>query len=97
MKIPKKVKIGAHTYSISFRDDLDDENFGVCRPKKLMIFIDSTVPETQQQETFLHETLHAIFHQNGLANPWSPEKEERDVQILGHAIYQFLTENNLLK
>ena len=97
MKIPKKVKIGAHEYKIVFRDDLDDDNFGVCRPRKLSIFIDEDVPQSQQEETFFHEVLHAIFSQNGLAKPWEPEKEERQVQILGHALYQFLKENNLLK
>ncbi len=97
MKIPKKVKIGAHYYTIKFRDDLDDENFGVCRPSKLTIFIHSTTQQSQQEETFLHEVLHAIFSQNGLSNVWDPKKEEKDVQILGHAIYQFLLENKLLK
>ena len=97
MKIPKKVKIGAHDYKIIFRDDLDDENFGVCRPKKLTIFIDEDAAQTQQEETFFHEVLHAIYSQVGLAKQWDPEKEEKEVQVLGHAFYQFLKENDMLK
>ncbi len=97
MKIPKKIKIGAHVYKVVFRDDLDDEDFGICRPRKLTIFIDDTVPQTQREETFFHEVMHAIFHQAGLSTPWDIEKEERKVQVLGHALYQVLKENNLLK
>ena len=97
MKIPKKVKVGAHTYKVVFRDDLDDENFGVCRPRKLTMFIDETVERTQQEETFFHEILHAIFKQEGMSNPLTYEKEESQVQRLGHARYQVLIENDLLK
>ena len=97
MKIPKRVKIGAHTYKVLFRDDLDDENFGVCRPRKLSMFIDETVERTQQEETFIHEILHAIFKQEGMSSPLSYEKEESQVQRLGHALYQVLKENNMLK
>ena len=97
MKIPNKVKVGAHSYNIVFRDDLDDDNFGTCRPKKLRIFIDETAEKTQQEETFFHEVMHAIFHQVGMSTPWDMDKEERRVQALGHSIYQVLKENRLLK
>ena len=97
MKIPNTIKIGAHVYDIVFRDDMIDSNFGVCRPSKLKIFIDSTVPSSQQEETFIHEVLHAIFSQIGMNDPNHPEDEEKQIQPLGHAVYLFLKENNLLK
>lgn len=97
MTIPETIKIGAHTYAISFRDDMDDTNFGVCRPNKLKIFIDGTVPQSQQEETFFHEVLHAIFSQIGLSMPDDMKEEERQVQSIAHSFYQVLKENNLLK
>ena len=97
MNIPNKVKIGAHEYEIVFRDDLDSDDFmGVCRPSKLKIFIDGKLPQSQQEETFIHEVLHAIFHLLGKKEETANE-EEKQVQPLGHAIYQFLKENDLLK
>ena len=97
MRIPKKVKIGAHIYTVIFRDDLDDDNFGTCRPRKLKIFIDETVETTQQEETFIHEIMHDIFHQMGFSTTWSYEKEEQMVQSLSHAFYQVLKENKMLR
>lgn len=96
MKIPKKVKIGAHIYEVVFRDDMDDANLGVCRPAKLKIFVDSTLPQSQKEETFLHEVLHAIFHQVGLSQPRDIDGEEKQVQSIAHSLYQFLKENKLL-
>ena len=97
MKIPKKVKIGAHTYAIEFRDDLDDENMGVCRPAKLKIFIDGSLPQSQQEETFIHECLHAIVNLLGLYTHSQYDEEERVVQSVAHSLYQVLKENNLLR
>ena len=96
MNIPEKVKIGAHEYTIVFRDDLDDENFGVCRPHRLKIFIDSTVPRSQQEETFFHECGHAIRHALGQQDR-DADVEETIVQPLFYMIYLFLKENDLLK
>lgn len=98
MKIPNKVKIGAHSYDIIFQDDVEEDGvFGTCRPRKLKIYIDDGVPKSQQEDTFFHEVLHAIFHQTGNSTPWNPEKEERIVMSVAHSFYQMLKENNLLK
>ena len=65
MEIPKKVKIGAHEYEIVNDDDIADSDarFGHCVPRKLKIYIDSRVKQSQQEETFFHEVLHAICDQ----------------------------------
>lgn len=99
MKIPEKVKIGAHVYSVDF--DIDPSNdgdmcFGCVSNQKLKITIDKNVQSSQVEETFLHEVLHAIFYLNGLAKKDS-EEEEMMVQPIAHAFYQFLKENDLLK
>lgn len=97
MNIPNKVKIGAHEYEVVLRDDLDADDFmGVCRPTKLKIFVDGNLPQSQREETFFHEVLHAIFHLLGKRQEVASD-EEKEVQPLGHAIYQFLKDNDLLK
>ena len=58
MKIPNRVKIGAHTYKIVFRDDMDDDKFGLCNTHKGKIFVDETAIKTQQEDTFFHEVMH---------------------------------------
>lgn len=97
MNIPTRVKIGAHDYEIVFRDDLDDENMGTCRPSKTKIFVDSTIATSQQEETFFHEVIHAIYSGYGLGVGLSRDDEEKQVQALGHAVYAFLKDNDLLK
>lgn len=97
MKIPNKIKIGAHIYDIVFRDDLDDEDFGTSRQKKLKIFINQEIPQTLQEETLFHEVIHNIYLQNGLSIGINETEEEKQVQIISHGIYQFLKDNNLLK
>ncbi len=97
MKIPTKVKIGAHEYSVRFEDvDGDsDARFGHAYPRKLQIYIDERAAKSQQEETFFHEVLHAIVDQVKCIS--DDKDEERIVQALGHGIYQMLKENNLLK
>lgn len=95
MNIPNKVKIGAHEYDIVFRDDMDDENFGTCRPTKTKIFIDETVANSQKEETFFHEVLHAIRHQIGQEEK-DKDDEEKIVQALAHSWYLFLKENKII-
>jgi len=97
MKIPPKLKIGAHEYDVIRRDDMDDEDFGSCRQRKLKIFINDNVPQSLQEETMIHEALHSIYMQLGMGTPQGDDKEEQEVQALGHAIYQFLKDKNLLK
>lgn len=98
MKIPKKVKIGAHIYKIDFDSDPtndDDSCFGCVSNRKLKIGIDSTVSLTQQEETFFHEVLHAIVYLNGISE--GKDDDEKKVQAIAHSFYLFLKENNLLK
>ena len=97
MKIPEKIKIGGHIYKVIFKDDMDDENMGVCRPSKLKIFVDKNLPQSKQEETFIHEVLHAIFHQLGSFTVREQDEEEKMAQSVGHSLYQFLSENKFLK
>lgn len=100
MNIPNKVKIGAHEYQVLRRDDEgeNDFRFGHCNIRGLKIYIDDRVSQSQQEETFFHEVLHAICDQVH-AFPKSDDgvkDEEKLVQPIGHGFYQFLKENNLI-
>lgn len=101
MIIPTTVKIGAHVYTI-MHDDIAgdaDNRFGHCYPRKLNIYIDDRAAQSQQEETFFHEVLHAICSLVHAFpdNEDGAREEERIVQSVGHGLYQFLKENSLLK
>ena len=101
MIIPNKIKIGAHEYQVIRDDDGADEDarFGHCMPRRLRIYVDPRVPQSQQEETLIHEVLHAVCDQVRAFSKQETgrDEEERVVQSLGHGIYQFLKDNDLLK
>lgn len=92
MIIPDTVKIGAHTYRIVKRQM--DDSFGEYDDQTSIITIDNTKPQSLQEETLIHEVLHVIRQQLGVE--LQGEDEEKVVQPLGHAIYQFLKDNKLI-
>lgn len=97
MKIPKQVKIGAHTFAITQQGGLSvDDNFGKVQFDTLEIFIRNNVPQSQQEETLIHEAYHAIRKLSGLEIR-DDEQEEQHVQSIGHLLYLFLKENKLIK
>lgn len=101
MKIPDEVKIGAHVYKVTFRSEEGEEDgrFGHCRARSLKIYIDDRVPQSQQEETFFHECIHAMFyamHSFGRDRAGYDE-EEKMTQSIGHAFYEMLKDNDLLK
>lgn len=88
MKIPTKLKIGGHKYKVEFTDDdnMDGANGEQDRHKN-RIRICKTDPITQQEETLIHEIIHAV--NGGL--------KEEIVDSLAVSLYQVLKDNNLLK
>lgn len=86
MKIPKKLKIGAHKYSVLLVDQVDPENnVGECCGEDLTIKIKRTQKETQLKETLLHEIIHAS----------DAHLTEAQVDRLGHILLQVLLDNKL--
>ena len=96
MKIPKTVKVGAHTYTIKEVDNLDGV-MGMQENIKLKIQIDKDLPQSQKEETFFHECLHGILDISGINRDMGTTEEEKLVQAIGHGFYQLLIDNNLLK
>lgn len=64
MNIPNKVKIGGYIYDITKESGVCDPNYqkvyGHCDSTYLKISIDNQYPLLKQQQTFLHEVMHAI-------------------------------------
>ena len=88
MDIPKKLKVGAHTFNVFLVDPDDiEKDCGECNIGKLTIKIKKNMPQSVMEETLIHESIHAMNF--GL--------EEKDVQFLSMGIYQILKDNNLLK
>lgn len=95
MKIPSKIKLGAHTFKVIQRAGLEtDDNFGKASLDKCEVFIRSDLPQSVQEETLLHEVFHVLRQLNHLEKE-SDKEEERETQILARAMYQFLCDNKL--
>ncbi len=96
MRIPKKIKIGAHKYDVYFDIDPtndDDDCYGNTSFKKLKIGINPSYAVSQQEETFFHEVMHVIYNQLGYDKE---DNHEQKIQSIAHHLYLFLKENNLI-
>lgn len=71
MKIPSKVKILNHTWSIAEKDNLvdaDDEPiYGQCERLDQVILINKNMSPDNKRITLIHEMLHACRYSNGNA------------------------------
>jgi len=72
MKIPDKIKIGAHTIKVNVHDCIDDStNIGEVQVATNTIALarktpdGGIIPESMRTETLLHEILHYISIQAG--------------------------------
>lgn len=83
--VPKKLKLGAHTYKIITKE-LDDD-FGSIDRLKNIIYIDSRLPDTQLLATLVHEILHALNN----------ETQHERVDGLAEQLTQVLVDNKILK
>lgn len=92
MAIPDKVQIGGHSFIVKRVDVVDKHNpkRGEIRYLENQILIDSTMAESRQEQSLLHEILHEIDQQCALG------LEERDVWRLAEALYAVLCNNKLV-
>jgi hypothetical protein len=87
MRIPKKIKVGGNFYEIRFVDSEEIEECGELNRSRNLIRIAKGMPQSQTEETILHELLHAC--NAGL--------KEEVIDGLAVVLYQSLKESNLLK
>lgn len=97
MKIPKKVKIGAHTYTVMIEPQLSENHnlAGQSRHARGVIVLDKEQTQTQLEDTLLHEILHAINAQVKFI-PDDRDTEEDAVSRLSPILLQVLKENSFL-
>ena len=99
MKIPKKVKIGPSTYTITESKGVAEQGsvLGSLHVRTLTIYIDPRLPQQQKELTFFHEVLHACLRHAGLHHLMEDKQEEQIVDSLSCGLYQVLKSNRLLK
>lgn len=100
MKIPKKLKIGGFIYKISRDTNVADHSssFGTTINGRQVINITRDVPFQKQEQTLLHEILHAVWFVYGLKEAgYKSEQQEHIVDALSHGIYQVLKDNKMLR
>lgn len=96
MKIPKRIKIGNLTYTVSqLLEDDKDTYYGSCSSKYQWIKLDfKQLSEEHVAETFIHEIVHIILDQK---NFMEESKNERLISTLANGLYQVFKDNHLLK
>lgn len=102
MKIPKKLKVGAHEFEVRKVKTRDltkgNDNWGKTGFSTLQILLDQELKQTRQEETLLHEILHVCFFQGGLCHKYKdPAEEEYIVDTIANQLYPILKNNGLLK
>lgn len=72
MKPPKSVKIGPHKFTVEYDARACDTAgvVGACLEDEARIILDPQQAKTQQRETLLHETLHGVWGQTWMDNPY---------------------------
>ena len=93
--IRKHLLISGHTFEVVYGTPPETEGeiiLGTMNPKDLEILIREDMPESQREETILHEVVHTILQFTGHG-----DTEEGVVEALGNGLYNFLKDNKDLK
>jgi hypothetical protein len=93
MKIPKKLKIGGHIYTVKHRDRFREdgvEKTGSCLSVHTTLWIDNNPSKSQQESTLIHEILEALNNENEL------NLTHQQISTLECGLYQVLKDNRLL-
>jgi hypothetical protein len=84
--IPKQLKIQGKTYKIDGPEEILDEadELGHTYAYKCLIRYGHNATEEPQQlrDTILHEVLHALYYENGLANELKTTDDDLEEQVV---------------
>lgn len=83
MKIPKKIKVGALTYTIEITAEIPSSKMGETHLDTLHIKIRSGKPDSEFN-TFLHELFHAFNTERG---------DEVMIQSFADSLHLFIKDN----
>ena len=96
MNIPDKVKIGGFDFQvIRETPQINDAGFiGLCKFDDLRISLADKYPKPRTEECFLHEMLHACFHNASLDSVKEiANNEEHIIDALSNQLYQVIKDN----
>lgn len=91
-KMPKAVKVGAHTYSVvrpKSPKDGDTEVDGLCEDYELRLTVRSGLKRSRAQETAIHELLHTCTDGTDVAI----DIEEKLVGMIAPKLLQIIKDN----
>jgi len=87
MRIPKKLKIGAHQYDIVLTKDVfEGATCGIQLRKEGKLVVNADLPKTHQGATLFHEILHAL----------NSELDHTLLDSLAEQLYEVFESNSLL-
>lgn len=87
MNIPSKIKVAGVEYTVEELTD-DPESIGLCLYDSLIIKVDPRLKMQKKQQVFIHELLHACFHEAGYV-----EQDEDMINRVGKVLHQVLVDN----
>lgn len=95
MWVVDKIKVGGITYDVVYTEDISGFLYGSCNYEKGKILISSKTGEERQQQTLIHEMLHAIMFETGLTQEEEDEdREEEMVNRISLVLHQVLADND---
>lgn len=93
MKIPKKLKIGGHTFTVKEVSEVAIEaintadDMGSCDLQELVIYLSADQSQSRKEAVLIHEILHAL----------NPQMKHVFLTGLAEQLYQVLKDNRLLR
>lgn len=96
-KLPKWIKLGP--IDLRVRRSKDTELYalrglmGQYDGKRGVLRLSLDLPPDVERETFMHELLHAVFDQNGLAHEWGEEVTESATRRTSPVLLALLRDN----
>jgi len=90
VNIPTTFKIAGQPWKVEFDNDLlaKDGEYGHCHEVTNTIVLQNSgpIPHERVEATFIHELLHAIFHELGYDNLNTDEKLVNSLSTLLHQV-----------
>lgn len=92
MKIPKRIKIGGHWFTIVYNNDaLGFHDSGFKGSWNNTIVLNKGLKQSKRESVLLHEIIHEISWQNDL------DLKENIISTIAESLYQVFMDNKLLK
>jgi hypothetical protein len=95
VKEPTELTILGKPFTVEWIPNLecDGSVCGLTLPKMCWMKIDAGLPESQKQDTLLHEVLHVIWYEMGIHNEDKTELEETIITRMATGLFQVLRAN----